>query len=368
MSNTGSVRYIFPGGNTSSGFYSFYEEIADPTFKRLFILKGGPGVGKSTLIKNVGNRLIEGGYDIEYHCCSSDKDSYDGLVVPALKIAILDGTAPHTIDPKYPGAFDEIINLGSFWSEQGLVLLKEEIIYLATETKHLFTRAYNYLAQAKLLNEDQESYYQISQCLNIPKLNFTANKLIKEIFTANIILKRSKSRHLFASAITPQGLVNHLPSLFDNLGKKYIITGPAGSGKSTIVNKLYSAAIDLGYDVEAFHCSLIPDRLEHLILPELNIGIISSYDPHTYQHQPSDQIIDLKQLIDQKALKPYLDDISEASHRFDEALQRGLEFMARVKSHRDKLESHYIANMNFEALNNCREALISKILTLPNQG
>lgn len=361
MSHTNSVRYLFPGGNTSLGFYSFYEDIVKNATTRLFILKGGPGVGKSTLIKAVGDWLFQKGHDIEYHCCSSDLHSFDGLLVPALGIAIVDGTAPHTIDPRHPGAVDEIINLGNFWSEKGLIELKGEIINLSRQTKHLFSRAYNYLAQARLLNEDEESYYQVSNCLDIPQLNQIADKLLKEIFPADNPFNNSQTRHLFASAITPQGLANHLPSLFDKLKKRYIITGSPGSGKTTLVKKLYDAAVALGYKAEAYHCALLPEKTEHLILPELDLGIITSTKPHTYSPGADDVIIDLDQFVNQKALAPYLGDIEEANRRFWEALERALEFMSRVKAYRDQLEAHYISNMNFDALNEYREQLIARI-------
>jgi len=91
----GHVKKVFPGGNTSQGFYSFYDYILHPEAKRLFILKGGPGVGKSTLMKQVGETMLAKGYDIEFHYCSSDNSSLDGIVIPALQVGIIDGTAPH---------------------------------------------------------------------------------------------------------------------------------------------------------------------------------------------------------------------------------------------------------------------------------
>lgn len=361
MSAAGTARYVFPGGNTAFGFYSFYDDIVNNAFKRLFILKGGPGVGKSTLIKSIGAQLLQQGYDVEYHCCSSDKNSFDGMLVPSLGIAIVDGTAPHTIDPQHPGAVDEIVNLGNFWFEPGLVELKEDIIALSRQIKHLFSRAYNYLSQAKLLNEDQESYYQVSKCLNIPELNATANRLTKEIFPGEQSGKLPKIRHLFASAITPQGLTNHLPNLFNNLAKRYIITGAPGTGKATLVGKIYETAKGLGYNVEAFHCALIPTKIEHLILPELNIGIITSSEPHTYSPGPNDQIVDLDQLVSRKLLEKYTEDLAESNRRFDAAIQRALDFMGRVKEYRDQLESYYIANMDFEAINEFRTQLAGRI-------
>ncbi len=46
MTRTGAVRRMFPGGNTSLGFYSFYDNVIGPEARRVFILKGGPGAGQ----------------------------------------------------------------------------------------------------------------------------------------------------------------------------------------------------------------------------------------------------------------------------------------------------------------------------------
>lgn len=92
---SGKIKRVFPGGNTSKGFYSYYDYIIEPDANRIFVIKGGPGVGKSSMMKKVAKDLLEKGYDIEYHHCSSDNNSIDGLVVPKLRVAMVDGTAPH---------------------------------------------------------------------------------------------------------------------------------------------------------------------------------------------------------------------------------------------------------------------------------
>ena len=38
--------------------------------------------------------MLNRGYDVEFHHCSSDASSIDGVVIPALKIALVDGTTP----------------------------------------------------------------------------------------------------------------------------------------------------------------------------------------------------------------------------------------------------------------------------------
>ena len=52
--------------------------------------------------------MVAHGYDVEFHHCSGDPDSIDAVFIPELKVAFVDGTAHYVIDPKFPGAFDEI--------------------------------------------------------------------------------------------------------------------------------------------------------------------------------------------------------------------------------------------------------------------
>ena len=48
---------LFPGSNTSKGFYSFYRYIlTQDNANRILCLKGGPGTGKSSLMKKVGKK------------------------------------------------------------------------------------------------------------------------------------------------------------------------------------------------------------------------------------------------------------------------------------------------------------------------
>ncbi|SHK14198.1 hypothetical protein SAMN02745975_03743 [Geosporobacter subterraneus DSM 17957] len=95
MDKKGKIKRVFPGGNTAKGFFSYYDNIIGKEANRLFIIKGGPGVGKSSFMKKIGYEMTEKGYDVEFHQCSSDNGSLDGVVIPALKVAIIDGTAPH---------------------------------------------------------------------------------------------------------------------------------------------------------------------------------------------------------------------------------------------------------------------------------
>lgn len=97
------VEY-FLGANSSAGFFSLYDQLIDPeTAARIYILKGGPGCGKSTLMSMVAKELERAGERVEYILCSGDPGSLDGVVAPGLGVAIVDGTAPHGRERKSTG-------------------------------------------------------------------------------------------------------------------------------------------------------------------------------------------------------------------------------------------------------------------------
>ena len=76
---------FYLGANSPGGFHSLYDELLRPEEARsIYILKGGPGCGKSSLMRRVGEAMEDLGLDVEYIACSGDPDSLDAVVIPAL--------------------------------------------------------------------------------------------------------------------------------------------------------------------------------------------------------------------------------------------------------------------------------------------
>ena len=94
------VTHFFAGANSGDGFQNLFSEIVDleDTYD-LMVLKGGPGVGKATFMREVGRSMEEAGTPVEYLWCSGDPDSLDGVVLPELRCAVVDGTSPHGTAP-----------------------------------------------------------------------------------------------------------------------------------------------------------------------------------------------------------------------------------------------------------------------------
>ena len=73
------VTNFFLGANSGEGFQNFFPQLVDMEETHdLMILKGGPGVGKATFMREVGRTMEQAGTAVEYLRCSGDPDSLDG--------------------------------------------------------------------------------------------------------------------------------------------------------------------------------------------------------------------------------------------------------------------------------------------------
>ncbi|MGE5606611.1 MAG: PRK06851 family protein [Bacteroidota bacterium] len=357
----GKVREFFPGGNTSLGFFSYYDYLVPPDATRIIIIKGGPGVGKSSFMKALAAEMRERGFDVELHHCSSDNNSLDGVVFPQIKVALMDGTSPHMVDPRHPGAVDEIIHLGDYWDEKGIRRSKTEIIDLNREIGRNFRRAYQYLKAAKTIYDDLEAIN--SEDLAIGKANRMAAEVIKDLLSQYQVTENSGAlRKLFASAITPEGFQNFLSGLLGPLPKVVAITGGVGTGKATLLNKIVSAALEKGLYCEGYYCAFDPYKIEHLIIPDLGVAFTTAVEPHCYPIGKVNQIINMDQCVAPYILTKYGKVIANENRLISELFEAAIGFIAKAKYLHDQMEEYYIPNMNFTAIAALRKRTLERIL------
>jgi hypothetical protein len=357
---TGKVRNIYACGNTAKGVYHFYDSVLQG-LDRLYILKGGPGTGKSTLMKSVGEEMILRGHDIEWIHCASDNSSIDGVIVTDLKIGIVDGTAPHVIEPKAPGAIEEYVNLGEAWNSKLLSEQKEIIIQLNNKISESFQKAYDTFAEALKIHDEWEHIY-------IANMDFTeANKLTKELielfYGEQYLNKQSNTRHMYFGAATPQGAVDHIQNLTKDISKRYFIKGRPGSGKSTMLKKLAAEAEERGFDVEVYHCGFDPNSLDMVLLPEVSVAIFDSTSPHEYfPSREGDEIVDVyERAITTGTDEKYAPQISDIVARYSAKMKEATGFLAEAKSLHDDLEDIYVPAMDFSKLEKVRHLILSEM-------
>lgn len=362
MSNA-HIKKMFPGAVTSQGFYSFYHYMIQQDANHIFVLKGGPGVGKSSFMKKIAKSMLDRGYDIEYHCCSSDNGSIDGVVIPKLKIGLLDGTAPHIVDPKNPGAVDEIINLGEYWNEEMLKKSREDIKFYSSKASSYFPHAYFALKEAKIALSEWKHY--ISAYQNWSKVNQLTLKIQREIF--KITPKdNGKERHLFAWGHTPQGKTQFIDTLLNNTETLYILKGQPGTGKSTFLSGIAERAKTYGLDIEYYHNTLDPEQLDLIILPELQVALVIDSEPYPYTPNFSGKtmILDFEQNINMSLLMQDCgEEVLECQNRVNEHIARALIHSSKAKAAHDLLETYYVPAMNFSGVEDKLKSVLERILS-----
>lgn len=149
------VTNFFVGANSGEGFRNLFSEMVDieDTYD-FMVLKGGPGVGKNTFMREIGRAMEEAGTAVEYLWCSGDPDSLDGVVLPELRCAVADGTSPHVIEPQYPAAVDRYVDLGRFYDLTAAKDSAEEVKTRTHVYKAAYVRAYHNLKAARQVELD----------------------------------------------------------------------------------------------------------------------------------------------------------------------------------------------------------------------
>lgn len=224
-------KSFFAAANGYEGFRSRFDKVfSHQRLNKLFVIKGGPGTGKSTLMKMIANLFITN-HNITYVYCSSDPNSLDGIIIEnnGIKIGIADGTSPHVIEPSYPGAFEEIINLGDGFDYHKLYNLSKQVIELNDTKKYFYKKGYHALNVAGTIHKYILDYLCDHGTYN--KTETVAKVLIKDL---NITETTMVDHGFLIGAFCKEGYVK----LNNPTHKKTIVIHGDGISEYILMSKL----------------------------------------------------------------------------------------------------------------------------------
>ncbi len=259
-------QHFFSGSNSGEGFHNYFDGIV-PAWARLtryFMIKGGPGVGKSTLMKRVAAKAEEAGEEVELFYCSGDPDSLDAVRLVKRGIVFADATSPHAMDPQFPGAVEEIVNLGEQIDRNRMIQYRDEVERLTRKNKDSYRRGYAFLRAAKALEE--ERYREIAACVDPEKINKQAKAMAERIGKST----EKQSRRLFLDALSCKGRVSFAKEYCEE-NRVYRVLG----AERDVVTDLLAKEIES--DRKELFCSpLCPERVNHMLLREREVFLTTA--------------------------------------------------------------------------------------------
>ena len=351
-------QVYFLGANSARGFSSLYDQWIDQTQAQAFYaIKGGPGCGKSTLMKGVARAMEGAGYAVEYIRCSGDPDSLDGISVPAKRAAMVDGTAPHRMDPAYPGVTGYYVDLGAGYDREGLAECREEIIEATKAYQACYPQAYRrFQAAAESLKRGQQPLHT-PEALGKTKKR-AASLLEKEAGQTGPGQGRRSLR--FLGGLTCQGRVILEDTAAALCDHGYQIKDDIGLGDA-LLRELEAGFLDRGRDVIACPDPLRPDRLAHLLVPDRGVAFLTGpLEKLDYKTIRTESLVEKSVLTERKGF------LRLSLRVADELIDEGLTWLAKAKKEHDRLEALYHPHVDFSLCEALTETLAKEILALPD--
>ncbi len=355
----GYKRY-FLSSNSFCGFVSHFKDNYSAIQKdNVYIIKGGPGTGKSSFMKYVALKAKEKGFDVTLCHCTSDPDSLDGVIIEETKTVILDGTSPHTVEPFYPGVCENIIDLGRFWDENRLKQNRTEIINAVNINKALHKTASFYLSVCGELYKD--NLHIANRYTDTKKVISFAETLAKKHIPQRIHTSLGNEKIRFIEGVTPKGIMSFPKTVSERINKCIIIKDEIGAVSGKVCEYIRSYALKNGYGIITLKNPFLPDELtDHIIIPSLNLAFLRedgflSFDTDTRR-------IHSRRFINSAERSRAKSRISLNNKIKSGLLASAVQTLSKAKLSHDVIESYYIDSMDFDALNREREIFTDRIL------
>lgn len=341
------MRY-FAGANTYGGFVSLFDK-AIKGVENVCILKGTSGCGKSTFMRKIGEEAERRGYECDYILCSADPSSLDGVIVKEMSLAVVDGTPPHAMEPKYPLAKETLVDLSAFINENKVKSRREEVISLIDKKREKYSSAYNLLAACKeaeyALSSLEERYFD---------RDLSAKKALSLV--RNLSFFGGEEKEILAYAFNSEGIF--VIKTFEEAENAYILKG------SQVFKKLFMRDVVFAAHELGASFTKIPDPLD-LSSPAAVYFKDTSSLVCAYPEIPAENVKKIRSINVNNLASPDVKNIklreNSIKKLYSELLSSAKDELEIAKEYHSMLEKIYISAADFDALSSFTENYIKKL-------
>lgn len=338
----------FLGSNSKDGFTSLYDSFpGEGVF--LHIIKSGPGTGKSGFMRRIGKYAEAQGLDVEYVLCSGDPDSLDGVYIPGLKTAWVDGTAPHVTEPVFFGVSADYVNLGRFCRLPFSEPEAQHVRDLNLRYKALYARAYASLSAAADVQGAAPSVFTEEELAVVRRRisSVLERRIVHPAPGRGRLTRRFLSANSCLGRLMLDHSVNSLCKLIYQIDDAFLGAAPA-------LDYACRRALELGADVIACPSPLCPEQLEAVLIPEYDLAFTGGeWEFETVRHMRIDSLIPVER---QRALRGEFREVNALRGRCQKL---AYDRLREAKALHDELETVYKAHMDFPALDEYTASVIA---------
>lgn len=350
-----SQTKFFLGANSPKGFYSLYDNFTDREKDRLYIIKSGPGSGKSTFMRIIAEEAEKKGLSTELIMCSGDPDSLDGVKIPEKHAAIVDGTSPHVIEPVFAGSGEVYINLSQFYSDD-IRKAHGDIMSLTKAYKAYYAKAYKLIESACTARD--ALIPAVPEELKAAALKRADGIISRELRPSGKEAGAKTKR--FLSAVSCKGRIVLFETVPALAKKVYVLDNDLGFAP-LLMEKFASAAEKQGWDTIRCPSPTNPGITEHLIIPELSLAFVSqtSQEPYPYdlfRHLRLDAIPEKAAAAELKAA------VKSADKVYGLLIDEAIGALKSAKALHDRLEAAYNPYVSFDSVRTLAHEYAEKLL------
>lgn len=340
--------HFYAASNSSEGFKSYYPEI----FARadlLYVIKGGPGTGKSSLMKKYALRAESEGHRCEYYRCSSDPSSLDGVLIFGHSgvTGFVDGTSPHVCEPVLPGAREEIVNLGEYWNGELLRQQKNEIRALGERKSAEYKSAYTYLRSVGNLRAVTDGL--LKEAILWDKIKSAAEKYVK-----NYKSGKMNAVPAIIDSVSMCGCVR-LDSFERNAKEIFWVSDFYGVG-NIFLDLLLEALENKDVNIRVSFDPVSPEMVDGIYIENFDIAFLiakSAGDLDDLLAKNSKKInntVNIKRFVDTERLKDLRSELRYTAKLAQSSLDGALHSLSKARIYHFLLEDVYCKAMDFKRL------------------
>lgn len=336
--DTKKSRQYFAASNSRGGFVNYFSQIfGDGKCQQLFVIKGGPGTGKSSFMRKMGDLAEQSGYAVTYYFCSSDPTSLDGIMIDVLSVGFVDGTAPHVWEPASVGVFEQIVNLGAFWDRHVLVNNRLEIESLTEKKRERYKQAYRYLSAYGAVRAAADE--MIRPLVDAKKLSRAAERIFR--------------RYAPPAAECPVEMVGLCDSVgmagrvrldtYEQIAKVFCPIRDVCGTAYLFLSAIHSLCLEAGVSVRVSYDPILPERIDALEL--IDNGVVFSQ----CSGEEEGRTINMRRFVDNEGYRATRSAYRENLALCDCLLGLANKAFSEVREYHFQLEKIFGAAMDFEA-------------------